>query len=718
MATPIKKVSRRSGSVAPVFKSSQPATATPAPATPTTASVNPNPVISDELLITEADEQVISKRMPRIDADMALISEDSLYSDEDPLEKLRNKSTGQPIQKSVAPQPLKTASSQSNRATASVVAPATKPNHETKKLQETKPSSTAIPAKEAEKPDEETRKTLPAATARPKSGASRVSARQLPKVSSGENASASRRATSRSVRLESKPQPIPLKFKIFATVAIVLILLVIVVWKPFWKQLYIQQLDNTAASVELRKSAALKLFNGYVSDAFAIFSVRLSESDANTCATALYGMQLVAKDRINGIKPLERLVEELGKCDPGIKPLFVKTIAETCKVYQQLSRSENEAKLDVERLQIIAKTMIPLTESDQKLEIRLACVEALQELSAPGVCQQMLKLASTEKGDLRDKALRNIAATALPEAVGDLLGVIASPDKLLAEEARRGFVMVRDSAKSSALRPLLNPEKNPPEVRREIVAALGKRSKDIVVQKSMQDALRDPLADIRILALKAIPVTGMLVTQLLGNLVDDPDETVRIENANTLAVLSDEDSRQVVIEAFTKNLQGKTLEAYVRALGRRSSGTRDMKALAMIMPLLERANVENSSILEALVLLTLNGQGAKRSELRRGWSVAKWKSWYANLIQREKLTKVALDQLYDCDKQRHADKREYKRLMDLTDQGLEKLTQCKAMCQPDDPEDEKFFDTKLKSFTEMRYLFQKSQPLDLPLMQR
>jgi hypothetical protein len=272
---------------------------------------------------------------------------------------------------------------------------------------------------------------------------------------------------------------------------------------------------------------------------------------------------------------------------------------------------------------------------------------------------------------------------------------------------------VRDSAKSSDLRPLLNPEKNPPEVRKEIVEALGKRQKDSVAQKSMQDALKDPLPNIRVLALKAIPVTGIELPQLLGTLVDDKDEAVRIENANTLAVLHDEDSKQVVLEAFTKNLQGKTLDAYIRALGQRSSGIRDMKALAIVMPLLDRPDAGDSSIREALVLLTINGMGSERAALRRSWSVAKWKGWYANLFKREALQKEALDTLNDCDRQRHAEKSEYKRLMEVTDVGLAKLEQCKAMCQPDDPEDEGFFDTKLKTFTEMRYLFQKSQPLDL-----
>ena len=66
----------------------------------------------------------------------------------------------------------------------------------------------------------------------------------------------------------------------------------------------------------------------------------------------------------------------------------------------------------------------------------MGAVCALGNLQVSGVCKQLLKIAQSEKGELSDRARAGIAATALPDAAGELLKGSANTDKALAEECR------------------------------------------------------------------------------------------------------------------------------------------------------------------------------------------------------------------------------------------------------------------------------------------
>ena len=355
---------------------------------------------------------------------------------------------------------------------------------------------------------------------------------------------------------------------------------------------------------------------------------------------------------------------------------------------------------------------MPMSAKKEPPEVREAAVEALKDLHAPGVCQKLLELAKTETGNLRQMAFSGIVDTAMPEAIGDLLKTIGESDAELAGKAKHAFEIVRDSAKSADLFPLLDdPADN---VRREIVEALSKRGGDGYAAKGITKALKDKIPEIRLLAVKAVPVTSIspidTMVEVLGALVTDSSEEVQLANAETLAQLSDEESRKVILEAFGKSLKGRTLEAYITALGRRSYG-KDLKAVGIVVPFLNKPTLENS-VREALMLLTLNNQPGRDAQ-RRAWTAQKWKDWYAKIMERESKKDAALAKLQEIDQQKQGDKGEYARLMKETDVQLKVLEKCEEMCDPDDPEDKAYFDDKLHKYTEMRYLFQKSQTLDL-----
>jgi HEAT repeat protein len=513
--------------------------------------------------------------------------------------------------------------------------------------------------------------------------------------------------------MEAPPKPIPKKYIVLACLGGFLLLVVAVAWRPFWRKMYLKTLDDTTAAAEVRKDAAHKLLRSYTSECCAYFAERLGTTDTALREAVVYGLEALGKDRYNRLAPIEHLGDELTKTtDVPAKLLIIPALGRIAEALEKTKPpTKGEADLDEQRVPAIAKPLIAQSEPALGADVRKASLEVLSNLRAPGVCKQLLKIAIAEKTDIGTLARNGIAATAMPETAGELIKTLSSEDKLLAAEADRAFKNVRDSAKSTDLAPLVS---DPSDiVRKTIVEALSTRKADPVVQKAIRIALADKVADIRLAAVKAIPITGIDIPEMLGVLVTDTDERVRIANAQTLEQLTDESTKLVVIEAFKQNLKGPTLEAYVKALGRRSSGIRDMKALAIVMPLLDDPKNSDETIHAALVLLTLNGQGADRATTRRGWSTQKWQQWYKTLVKRDERKTKALAQIDDCRK-KGEDKSKYAQLMKITDAALEDLDKCSSMCDPDDPEDKPYFEGELKRATELRYLFQKSQALERP----
>ncbi|MCY3023633.1 MAG: hypothetical protein NTW87_32030, partial [Planctomycetota bacterium] len=401
---------------------------------------------------------------------------------------------------------------------------------------------------------------------------------------------------------------------------------------------------------------------------------------------------------------IERFKDALQGADTAGKLLYLKALSSIAQALAEQrgegKLAESKAKAETESINKTAQLLIPLAlQANLDLAVRSAAVDGLTTLRAPGVCKALLKLASAEKNGLRDKARGGIAPTALPDACGELLKAMAGADKDLAAIAKMAFVRVRDEAESRDLLPLVSDPSA--DVRREIVDALGKRRGDGIAAKGVTIALKDKVPDIRVLALKAIPCTGLdgPATQLAA-LVGDPEESVRIANAETLSVLIDDASKKVVLEAFKNNLEGKTLEAYIRALGRRSAGAaKDLKSIGMVMDILESNPGAVASIREALVYLTSAGQGSEREAQRRQWEADKWKAWYANITKREKIRAEALATIKDIAGQKDADRSLFAGLYEGTKQAILILEKAKEMCKPDDFEDEDGLDGDLAQRT-------------------
>jgi HEAT repeat protein len=599
-------------------------------------------------------------------------SEDSLYSDEDPLARHRDKRTGAPILRP-ALQPPKPAA-QNQASAPKTIAPEPKP---------------AVSSRRgfAAKVDES--KTRPAAS-------KRTTAR-----------------ASKSMRVQQPPLKITKAHIALLAVFGVIVIVLVLGWKPFWRMMYTKTLDDGQATLGARKEAAGNLFSGYVDSALPIFEERLNSEDVNLCTAAAYGVELYGVQRSNGTEPVDCLAQALAATSkPTIKLAFIQSLSNILNAIARRTPGTEEAALDNKRNQNGAKALISQTEPSQTPEVRDAALSALISLRAPGVCRQLLKLAKAEQGVFRSKAVSGIVETAMTESVGDLLRTIGEPDSELAAVAKRAFSIVRDSAKSAELLPLL---KDPADdVRREIVSALGKRENDTDAAAGITMALRDKSPEIRLLAVKAVLVTGISpvneLAEALSALVTDSSDEVQKANAETLGQLRDEDSHKVLLEAFGKPLKNGVLASYIKALGQRSYG-KDLKAVALVMPLLSKPGVEDS-LREALVLLTWNNVPG-RKEQRRGWDMLKWQKWWEKISERENRKEAALAKLRDIEAQKQGDKSQYRRLMLLTDQQFAELDKCKELSEPDDQEDKKFFDDINFKYSAMRYMFQKSQTVEM-----
>ncbi len=529
----------------------------------------------------------------------------------------------------------------------------------------------------------------------------------------------SKRTTRRSVR-SAGPRPLPRLYKILGGIFVVLVLVVGLGFKPFMRWMHLKDLDDPASTPEVRKDAALSLYNEYKADAFPIFSPRLDSPEAGIRDAAAAGLELVARTRnpVASVKAVERLGEVFEKTDGAGKLVFAAVLGRIAEPILNAPKpdgksGEEQAAADAACMTGIAKTLIAATDPKLDAEVRATAIDSLMKIKQPGVCTQLLRVAAAEKGELRSKARRGIQATALPDSVGELLQTMRGEDKELAKDAETAFVTVRDSAKSDDLIPLLDDKSV--EVRTKIVEALSTRKMETAASKGITKALNDTAPEIRALAVAAIPTTGISgpVDQLL-KLVTDDSEAVRVANADTLGKLRDPPSFAVLLQAFKNELQGKTMEAYVLALGKRCYGKeKDLNAIGIVMPLFDSHAASEDSLRKAMVLLTRVDQGAKREAERGGWSKDRWKKWWANIHARDKLAQDAYKLLQDADEQKQGSKKLYPKLLEMTVSGLDKLEKCRDMCAPDDPEDAPFFEKKMQKYTVNRELFFKHQELDM-----
>ena len=98
---------------------------------------------------------------------------------------------------------------------------------------------------------------------------------------------------------------------------------------------------------------------------------------------------------------------------------------------------------------------------------------------------------------------------------------------------------------------------------------------------------------------------------------------------------------------------------------------------------------------------------------RRQWPAAKWKSWYANIQERERLNADAVQKMKSAATRKDAEKSSFAQLKKMTVEAIEQLEKCKAMCGPDDPEDVRAIERELEDATRQQYHFSKSSTLDI-----
>lgn len=683
----------------------------------------PEPV-SDEPLFSDGDAKAMSRNPPPLEIDPKAHSEDMLYSDEDvdPREKAleirkSNRAKAVPVsgRAPAAPAPAPKATD-SKRQAPSPVAPV---KARAAELDADDADDESDDDEEEEVEEAEVVQAPPARPSPSTSGRTRIPSKtsgRNPKASGrsakiddsgersgredGEGRDDARRSVRKSVR--SAPAAIAIKksHMIMACAGVFLILVAVLGYSPLMRSMNTKTLEDPTASVENKKSAASALFNGWESASFEIFRRNLASAEPATREAAAHGMGLIARGKTNSERAIDEFGNGMALADAAGKVVYLK---ELDGVAQALPKPKDGEPAS-DNAKAIAAIAIPLSAVKEDNAVRVAAVEALGTLPVAGVCKQLLAIALIDKGDLRDKALKGIYATALPDAAGELIKAAAEPDKEVAQEAKRAFVHIRDEAKSAELVPLVT--HNSDSVRKEIVAALAKRNADTKAAEGITRALQDKLPEIRIMAVTAVPVTGISGSpDQLSALVKDPEESVRIATAGALAQLRDADSFNVILKAFKEDLQGKSLDAFIAALGKRSSG-KDMKNIGMVMGLLDTNPAAENSIREALVLLTRAG-GTNRDAQRRRWDTATWKKWYANINEREQLHDSAREKLNGAAKRKDEGMAVFKECYKITKEGLEALEKCKAMCLPDDPEDEEVFEREMLKASRQQDFFLK-----------
>jgi HEAT repeat protein len=755
----------------------------PEPEPEVVEEVPAEPEPEPESLLGDLGEVVmpVKKEQPAtlaLQADHALLSEESLYSDDDPLDKLKPQKKGvasgssataakvsgripavpakisnrgmpsvpskisnraMPAVDKKAPEPEPAAEEVEavEEAAAEPVAEAPKSN---KKILPAKGSARGIapaskrgltpakaeePAVEEEAPVEEAAAEAPAeeleiqeeapAPAEKKGVSSRISRRDSRTVRGSsvrktvakepepepEEEPSSRSGRRRSMR-SSKPKGFTKLQKILAGVAVLLVVVCVVGYGPFMYWMMVSKgFLAEGASVDERKRAAEKIFEYYKDSggvALNVFSGNANSADKTIKEASIYGLELCGKVPVNRPEVITEFGSGLTKADTEGKKLYIHALGNIAKSAAKMpegsgKQAEEQIKKDNDDLRHISEILLPLTDvaRESDLDTRSAAVEATAALRVPGVCQQMIKIAASSDTGLLAKARDAIIPTALPEAAADLLDAMGKPDTDLQKTARAAFAQICDQAPSEIISRAVGNEV--PDVRKEVVKALSVRKSDIAAALGLLRAIKDKLPEIRAAAVAGLPTTGMTGSaRQLAPLMTDENEAVRVATADTLGKLKDDESQKMVIEAFKNEMQGATQQAFVKALGLRCPNKathlqESLKAIKIVMDVLEANPNSAQNVIEALALLTAaNGGGARINE-RRGWSLDKWKKWYANITEREQIRSDVMIKLEELRKKKDDDHGTFGRLFKETDTQLERLQKCIDMCAPNDPED-------------------------------
>jgi len=509
------------------------------------------------------------------------------------------------------------------------------------------------------------------------------------------NASATRRA----------PRPaapgMPTWMKVAGALGVLVAIGAAVGFGPFMRYWYTNKID-TAATLDERKSAAVSLYERHDGAAFGVFAARLNGADALARMASAEGMAQIAKEgNLNATEALSGAAAKVENADKIQLSALLGTVA-----HSVMSRKTQEDS--PKHLTAIAKALIPeLVNADAA--VRGQAIEALQEVPAPGVCVALLDVA-TKDGDagVKAKAADALAETALPDAAGGLLTAMASPDENLKQKATEAFVKIRNDAKSEDLLPLVT---NPSDaVRHEIVAVLGKRH-DPKAAEGISQALKDASPEIRKLAVKSVPVSGVAgpLNQILP-LISDADEGVSIACAETLGEMRDENSKKVLLEAFAANPSGATMESLVKALGKRASG-KDLAAIGVVIEQMNKHAEAFKGVSEALTMLTNSQHDLKRETERRKWTAEKWNAWWTNITSREKMREEAAS-LVDKAKARSKDTKSFPELTKMLHQAVDLMEKCIEMSKANDPEDVSAMETTQNEYGKIMYQFTKFQVTD------
>ncbi len=545
-----------------------------------------------------------------------------------------------------------------------------------------------------------------------KSGSRRVEKVEAEEDEDEDNTRVSRRTTKRSIRGKPVGFRLTKLHKIGAIVAVVVILVVVAGYSPFMVNMYTKGITGPDATVDARKSSAKSLVEFDASKGYEVCGMAISNPDAGIREAGIYGMGLLGHSRNMRGMAITSFGTALSSAEPATKVLIIKALGEIATEIKP-GEAGKEDKDSVNDLTAVATAIMPRAEAatEQAPEVRTAAVESLGKLRVPGVCNVLIKIATSGDADLKIKARDGIEYTALPDAAGALLQTVGGADKDLATVCKRAFEQVRDSAKSEVLAGLVNDPSD--DVRHEVVLALAKRSNDTAACGGLIRAFKDKLPEIRAAAVKGIPTTGMSGSvQSLTELITDTDENVRVETANTLGELRDADSAKMVLEAFKNPMAGKTMNAFITALGKRTHG-KDLKACEIVMNILERNPGAEASVKEAMALLTQSTYGGARINVRRGWEISKWKAWWNNINEREKMRKGAAEKLEALRKHKDDNHLTFPGLMRETEAQLDILEKCTEMCKPDDPEDEPGFEDQKHTGTFLKEHFMKNASIDM-----
>ena len=504
---------------------------------------------------------------------------------------------------------------------------------------------------------------------------------------------------------------IPTSYKIIAIATVVIIAVVAFGYGPFMRYRLTTAIDS-AATMNERMQAADSLYARRDGYAYGIFHQRLLGTEMQARDASAYGMSLIARE--NGavsVNAADNLVSTFPALDPLGKCVFTALFGRIAKGIPKPDFDKKMPDDDSKKLAMIAKALIPETKNSE-VTVRVAAIDALCDVPVPGVCNALLAAAANDTdANVKMKARNGIFATALPDAAGNLLLAVASSDAELKKEASAAFKKVREKAKSEDLLPLVN---NPEEsVRKEIVAALGKRPADSKAAEGVTQALKDTSPEIRKLAVKSVQLTGVAgpSSQLLP-LMTDTDESVRVQCAETLGELRDEGSKKILIEAFGANPQGDTLVALSKSLGKRSNG-KDIPVIGVLIEQMNKRAESFAGIREALVKMTNAKQGARRDAERMTWDAARWNAWWDNISKREKIKNDALTNLKKADARKQEGNKLYPELSKMTNDAFDMLEKCMEMNKPDDPEDDAEITGIQNKYKGNKYQFEKFQVLDL-----